>query len=170
MRNTKVVRAVTDNGGGPKDGKYGHGVCGPPTGVFCVRFGLAAYAQAFGRVEWVLSFTLPSDKSLGFLLPSRGSGTRAQVSPKEGRTLRQAQGKLWGTREPGIQLTLTPPPCPSSSSQSPVVVPTPLCSNETPTPDPRRPRPRRPHRFRLRSGPHLPVRSPGAMSRCPSEC
>jgi len=55
-----------------------------PAGIFYVRFGLAAYAQAFGRVEWVLSFTLPSDESLGFLLPSRGAGLAPRLAQKKG--------------------------------------------------------------------------------------
>jgi len=62
----------------------GHGICGPPTRIFYVRFGLAACAHAFGRVEWVLSFTLPSDESLGFLLPSRGAGLAPRLAQKKG--------------------------------------------------------------------------------------
>ena len=57
----------------------------PLGGISYVRFGLAAYAQAFGRVEWVLSFTLPSDESLGFLVPSRGAGLAPRLAQKKGK-------------------------------------------------------------------------------------
>ena len=54
--------------------------------------GHPSYAQAFGRVEWVLSFTLPSDESLGFLLPSRGAGLAPRLAQKKGEP--RAPGRL----------------------------------------------------------------------------
>ena len=67
-----------------KKANMGHGYVGHLPRIFYVRFGLAAYAQAFGRVEWVLSFTLPSDESLGFLLPSRGAGLAPRLAQQKG--------------------------------------------------------------------------------------